>query len=113
MVEKVRCDWPGNDEMMVKYHDEVWGKPLHDDRELFEFLILEGAQAGLSWSTILKRREGYLKAFDNYDIKKISNYNQTKKNNGHNAYDDNKNYDNQDDFEREDDAAQDYIDKHS
>jgi len=79
MVEKVRCGWPGNDELMIKYHDEVWGKPIHDDVELFEFLILEGAQAGLSWSTILKRREGYRKAFDNYDIKKISNYNQIKK----------------------------------
>jgi len=78
-MSKTRCQWPGSDELMIKYHDEVWGKPIHDDRGLFEFLILEGAQAGLSWSTILKRREGYRKAFDNYDIKKISNYNQIKK----------------------------------
>jgi DNA-3-methyladenine glycosylase I len=74
MDEKVRCGWPGSDELMVKYHDEVWGTPIHDDRKLFEFLILEGAQAGLSWSTILKRFNGYRKAFDNFDVKKISKY---------------------------------------
>ncbi|MCH8004106.1 MAG: DNA-3-methyladenine glycosylase I [Nanoarchaeota archaeon] len=74
MVEKVRCGWPGNDELMVKYHDKIWGKPIHDDRELFEFLILEGAQAGLSWSTILKRREGYRKAFANFDVRKVSKF---------------------------------------
>jgi len=75
MAEKVRCGWPGNDELMIKYHDEVWGKPVHDDRTLFEFLILEGAQAGLSWSTILNRQKTYKKAFDNFDVKKISKYN--------------------------------------
>jgi|TARA_B100001964_G_scaffold31005_1_gene32185 DNA-3-methyladenine glycosylase I len=74
MAEKVRCGWPGKDENMVKYHDEVWGKPIHDDRTLFEFLILEGAQAGLSWSTILNRKYTYKKAFDNFDAKKISKY---------------------------------------
>jgi DNA-3-methyladenine glycosylase I len=74
MAEKIRCGWPGNDELMIKYHDEVWGKPVHDDRILFEFLILEGAQAGLSWSTILNRQHTYKKAFDNFDAKKISKY---------------------------------------
>jgi len=74
MAEKVRCGWPGKDDNMIKYHDEVWGKPVHDDRTLFEFLILEGAQAGLSWSTILNRQQTYKKAFDNFDVKKISEY---------------------------------------
>ncbi len=60
--------------MYVTYHDTEWGVPIHDDRSLFEFLILEGAQAGLIWSTILKRREGYRKAFDNFDVRKISRY---------------------------------------
>jgi DNA-3-methyladenine glycosylase I len=78
MAEKIRCSWPGKDELMVKYHDETWGKPIHDDTVLFEFLILEGAQAGLSWSTILKRREGYRKAFDNFDIKKVAKYDNKK-----------------------------------
>jgi len=73
MAEKIRCGWP-KDEKMIKYHDEVWGKPVHDDRTLFEFLILEGAQAGLSWSTILNRQHTYKKAFDNFDAKKISKY---------------------------------------
>jgi DNA-3-methyladenine glycosylase I len=59
---------------MTKYHDEEWGTPLHDDNKLFEFLVLEGAQAGLSWNTILNRREGYRQAFENYDIKKIAKY---------------------------------------
>jgi DNA-3-methyladenine glycosylase I len=66
-----RCEW-GNNESMVKYHDNEWGLPIHDDRALFEFIILEGAQAGLSWSTILKRREGYQKAFKNFDALKIA-----------------------------------------
>lgn len=60
--------------MMLEYHDTIWGVPLHDDRTLFEFLILDGAQAGLSWELILKRREGYARALDNYDIEKIANY---------------------------------------
>jgi DNA-3-methyladenine glycosylase I len=72
---KKRCAWSGNDELMIKYHDEEWGIPVHDDRLLFEFIILEGAQAGLSWKTVLHKRENYRKAFDNFDAKKISNYN--------------------------------------
>jgi DNA-3-methyladenine glycosylase I len=66
------CNWPGSDELMKKYHDEEWGKPNHSDRVHFEFLILEGAQAGLSWATILHRREGYKKAFCNFDWNKVS-----------------------------------------
>ena len=68
-----RCEWAGN-ELAIEYHDEEWGVPLHDDRRLFEFLILEGAQAGLSWDTILAKRENYRKAFDNFDAKKIAKY---------------------------------------
>jgi DNA-3-methyladenine glycosylase I len=66
------CNWPGNDELMKKYHDEEWGKPNHSDRLHFEFLVLEGAQAGLSWATILRRREGYKKVFYNHDWNKVS-----------------------------------------
>jgi DNA-3-methyladenine glycosylase I len=69
-----RCEW-AKDELMIKYHDNEWGISVHDDRKLFEMLILEGAQAGLSWSTILKRREGYRKAFDNFNPTKVSKYN--------------------------------------
>ena len=69
-----RCEWCGIDPLYVKYHDDEWGIPLHDDHGLFELLILEGAQAGLSWSTILRKREGYRKAFDNFDARKISQY---------------------------------------
>lgn len=69
-----RCDWANSSPLEIKYHDEEWGVPVHDDRLLFEMLILEGAQAGLSWSTILKKRAGYLKAFDGFDAKKISRY---------------------------------------
>jgi len=79
MVAKVRCPWAGTDPIMVEYHDKEWGVPVHDDGKLFEMLVLEGAQAGLSWSTILKRREGYRKAFDNFDAVKISKYNSKKK----------------------------------
>jgi len=78
VMTKKRCGWPGKDKLMIKYHDEVWGNPIHDDRKLFEFLILEGAQAGLSWRTILIRMDSYRKAFDNFDAKKISNYTQNK-----------------------------------
>ncbi len=74
MVEKVRCSWAGNDPLMLRYHDEEWGFPVHDDRKLFEFLMLEGVQAGLSWSLVLKKREGYRKAFDGFDVLKISRY---------------------------------------
>jgi DNA-3-methyladenine glycosylase I len=69
-----RCDWAGADPLMVAYHDEEWGVPVHDDRTLFEFLILEGAQAGLSWSTILKKREAYRAAFDNFDARVVAHY---------------------------------------
>ena len=68
-----RCTWPTND-LSIRYHDEEWGKPLHDDRGLFEFLILEGAQAGLSWDTILRKRENYRKAFDAFDVNKVARY---------------------------------------
>lgn len=70
----VRCGWAVNDPVYLKYHDEEWGVPIHDDRLLFEFLILEGAQAGLSWITILKKRENYRKAFDNFNAHKIAAY---------------------------------------
>jgi DNA-3-methyladenine glycosylase I len=69
---KKRCHWAENDPLMQAYHDEEWGVPLHDDRKLFEFLILDGAQAGLSWRTILYRREGYRKAFHRFDAKKMA-----------------------------------------
>ena len=69
----VRCAWPG-DELSILYHDREWGVPLHDDRGLFEFLILEGAQAGLSWDTILRKRKNYRAAFDGFDPKKIARY---------------------------------------
>ena len=72
-----RCQW-AKDEPNISYHDKEWGKPEHDDVKLFEFLILEGAQAGLSWVTILKRRAGYQKAFSNFDVKKVSKYSQKK-----------------------------------
>ncbi|MFD2161585.1 DNA-3-methyladenine glycosylase I [Paradesertivirga mongoliensis] len=70
----VRCSWCGTDPLYVKYHDEEWGKEVHDDKVLFEFLILESAQAGLSWITILKRRDGYRKAFADFDVHKVSQF---------------------------------------
>jgi DNA-3-methyladenine glycosylase I len=70
-----RCEW-ATEEPNLSYHDKEWGQPQHDDQKLFEFLILEGAQAGLSWVTILKRREGYRKAFSNFDVTKVSKYDQ-------------------------------------
>ncbi len=78
MTKKIRCSWAGNDPMMIAYHDKEWGVPVHDDRLFFEFLLLEGAQAGLSWSTILKKRENYRAAFDNFDPKKIAGYGEDK-----------------------------------
>jgi DNA-3-methyladenine glycosylase I len=72
-----RCGW-ARTELSVKYHDREWGVPVHDDRTLFEFLILEGAQAGLSWETILRKRDGYRAAFDNFDVKKVAKYDQQK-----------------------------------
>jgi DNA-3-methyladenine glycosylase I len=69
-----RCPWCGTDPFYVAYHDNEWGVPVHDDRVLFEFIILEGAQAGLSWITILRKRENYRKALDGFDIQKIASY---------------------------------------
>jgi len=71
---KNRCAWCGSDPLYVAYHDEEWGVPVHDDRRLFEFLILEGAQAGLSWLTILRKREAYRKAFHGFDWERIARY---------------------------------------
>ena len=73
----VRCSWARND-LSIRYHDCEWGVPQHDDRVLFEFLVLEGAQAGLSWDTILRKRDNYRAAFDNFDPRKISKYDQRK-----------------------------------
>lgn len=72
-AKKKRCEW-GEYESMIEYHDKEWGVPIHEDKKLFEMLILEGAQAGLSWSTILKRRSGYRKAFKNFDALKIAKF---------------------------------------
>jgi DNA-3-methyladenine glycosylase I len=77
-IVKKRCPWVGTDDLYIRYHDEEWGVPVYDDRKLFEFLILEGAQAGLSWLTILKKRENYNRVFDNFDASKIVNYNSNK-----------------------------------
>lgn len=74
-----RCEW-ANEEPNLSYHDNEWGRPEHNDQKLFEFLILEGAQAGLSWVTILKRREGYKKAFSNFDAKKVAKFDKNKVN---------------------------------
>ena len=73
-----RCGWSTNDPLYIKYHDEEWGVPCHSDRKLFEMLILEGFQAGLSWITILRKRKNFKKAFDNFDPKKIAKYDQKK-----------------------------------
>lgn len=73
-----RCDWCKEDELYIKYHDEEWGVPLHDDIKQFEFLVLESAQAGLSWLTVLRKRENYRKAYDNFDPLKVSNYSDEK-----------------------------------
>lgn len=77
--EKIRCSWCLKDELYMQYHDKEWGTAQHDDRHLFEMLCLEGAQAGLSWYTILKKRENYRKAFDNFDAKKMAKYTDKKK----------------------------------
>ena len=71
---KRRCEWAGSDPLYVEYHDREWGIPVHDDRKFFEMLTLEGAQAGLSWITILRKREHYRRAFDRFDFKKIARY---------------------------------------
>ena len=77
-MELQRCPWPNGKAMDTHYHDTEWGVPLHDDRKLFEFIILDGFQAGLSWSTILNKRENFRKAFDNFDAQKIANYDEEK-----------------------------------
>ena len=73
-----RCDWPGEDELYVRYHDEEWGVPVRDDLVHFEFLILEGAQAGLNWLTILKRRDGYRRVYEGFDPKKVAQFDEQK-----------------------------------
>jgi DNA-3-methyladenine glycosylase I len=73
-----RCDWCGDNPLYVKYHDKEWGVPVHSDRKLFEFIILEGAQAGLSWITVLKKRQAYHEAFDKFDFERIAKYNDTR-----------------------------------
>src|SRR6202040_286 len=73
-----RCAWSGTDPQYVAYHDDEWGVPVHDDRLLFEFLVLEGAQAGLSWSTVLRRRAAYRHAFDRFDPRKVARYDKPK-----------------------------------
>lgn len=73
-----RCGWCGSDELYVEYHDREWGVPVHDDRKQFEFLVLESAQAGLSWLTILRRRENYRRAYDGFDPEKVARYDQKK-----------------------------------
>ncbi|MDR3273611.1 MAG: DNA-3-methyladenine glycosylase I [Flavobacteriaceae bacterium] len=75
---KKRCDWTSSDELYIKYHDEEWGKPVRDDLKMFEFLLLENFQAGLSWLTILRKRENFRHAFDDFDYRKIANYEQKK-----------------------------------
>lgn len=77
-TELTRCTWPGTDPLYVAYHDDEWGVPERDDQKLFEKIILDGAQAGLSWITILRKREGYRKAFDHFDPEKIARYNEKK-----------------------------------
>ena len=77
-MKKLRCGWAEGNDLMAAYHDNEWGYPVHDDRQHFEFLILEAAQAGLSWLTVLKRREGYEKAFSNFDPRKVAKYDSKK-----------------------------------
>lgn len=78
MNEKIRCPWAGNIQIYIDYHDNEWGRPVHDDRKLFEMLILEGMQAGLSWITVLKKREAFREAFDGFDPAKIALYDAAK-----------------------------------
>lgn len=78
MTLRNRCEWCGDNPLYVKYHDREWAVPVHSDRKLFEFLILEGAQAGLSWITVLKKRPAYRAAFDNFDFNKIARYEEAK-----------------------------------
>lgn len=74
MPEKIRCGWSGSDPLYIRYHDEEWGVPVHDDRKLFEMLVLEGMQAGLSWMTVLRKREDFRKSFDNFQASKVAAY---------------------------------------
>jgi DNA-3-methyladenine glycosylase I len=76
---KKRCWWAGSDPLYIRYHDEEWGRPVHDDRRLFEMLILEGAQAGLSWLTILRKRENYRRAFAGFDARKVARFDARRK----------------------------------
>ena len=78
MDKKNSCSWPGNNPLMIAYHDNEWGVPLHDDMKIFEFLVLDAFQAGLSWSIVLKKREGFRDAFDYFDYKKIARYKEDK-----------------------------------
>jgi DNA-3-methyladenine glycosylase I len=73
-----RCEWVGSDPLYIQYHDNEWGAPLHEDRRIFEMLVLEGAQAGLNWLIVLRKRENYRKAFDNFDPKKVAKYDRKK-----------------------------------
>lgn len=77
-MDKIRCSWCEKDDLYRKYHDEEWGRPVYDDKVIFEFLVLESFQAGLSWHTILKKRENFRTAFDNFDYEKIATYDETK-----------------------------------
>ncbi len=77
-TELVRCQWCQGDELYMRYHDEEWGVPLHEDRKLFEFIVLEGAQAGLSWITVLRKRQEYKQAFDNFDFNEVAGYGESK-----------------------------------
>lgn len=74
MTEISSCSWPSNDQLMIRYHDEEWGIPLHDDQKLFEYMVLDAFQAGLSWKTVLHKRENFRKAFDGFDANKIAEY---------------------------------------
>jgi DNA-3-methyladenine glycosylase I len=72
----MNCTWPGSDELMLAYHQNEWGKPVHDDKKHFEFIVLDSFQAGLSWKTILHKRQGFKKAFANFDVKKVAKFNE-------------------------------------
>jgi DNA-3-methyladenine glycosylase I len=77
-MERQRCEWGTSNALYIEYHDIEWGMPVHDERKLFEFLILEGAQAGLSWSTILNKRQAYIQAFDNFEATRVASYDDAK-----------------------------------
>jgi len=77
-TQKNDCGWPGNDDLMRKYHDTEWGVPLHNDQKLFEYIVLDAFQAGLSWKTVLHKRENFRRAFDNFDAEKIAQYSEEK-----------------------------------